>query len=148
MINVISITSTPKTPGQRLAWARDRTGIKTASGGAEALKVPEGTYLSHENGNRGFTYETARFYANSYGVRWEWLLSGEGDPIGVAGRLVPVSAIDQLHQVRDEQRTIWLAMGNTSDIDDDGTLTPIREALNGSTNRLIDACQLMERAKP
>lgn len=57
---------------------------------------------------------------------------------------VPIAALDQLHQVRDELRTIWLALGNTVDLDDDGLLTPIREALNGATNRMDAACQLME----
>ncbi|MER9720985.1 MULTISPECIES: helix-turn-helix transcriptional regulator [unclassified Mesorhizobium] len=145
MIQVVSITSKIKTAGARLAWARTQAGIHTVSGGAEALKVPPGTYAGHESGNRAFDYEVARLYAAGYGVRWEWLLSGEGDPLG-GGRVVPLSAIDQLHQVRDELRTIWLALGNTSDLDDDGTLTPIREALNGSTNRLEDACQSMARA--
>lgn len=61
-----------------------------------------------------------------------------------ATRAIPIDAIDQLHQIRDELRTIWLAMGNTVDLDDDGVLTPVREALNGCTNRLEDACKLME----
>ncbi|RWN28884.1 hypothetical protein [Mesorhizobium sp.] len=54
---------------------------------------------------------------------------------------IPIDAIDHLHQIIDELRTIWLAMGNTVDLDDDGVLTPVREALNGSTNRLDDVCK-------
>ena len=64
-----------------------------------------------------------------------------------ATRKIPIAAIDQLHQVRDELRTIWLALGNTADLDDDGVLTPVREALNGSTNRLEDACKQIEEAR-
>ncbi|BAV45734.1 hypothetical protein MesoLj113a_41800 [Mesorhizobium sp. 113-1-2] len=61
-----------------------------------------------------------------------------------ATRTIPVDAIDHLHQIGDELRTIWLAMGNTVDLEDDGVLTPVREALNGSTNRLEDVCKLMQ----
>jgi hypothetical protein len=63
-------------------------------------------------------------------------------------RVIPLDAIDQLHQIHDELRTIWLAMGNTVDIDDDGYMVPSREALNGTTNRLDDTCKLIEAAKP
>ncbi|RWI60275.1 MAG: hypothetical protein EOQ93_03160 [Mesorhizobium sp.] len=143
MTKVTRITARMQTAGDRLVWARTLAGIDSAAAAAEALKVPSGIYGGHENGSRGITYEAARTYASAYGVRWEWLLSGEGDPMAV-GRVVPVTAIDQLHQVRDELRTIWLAMGNTVDLEDDGLLTPIREALNGSTNRLEAACHLME----
>lgn len=49
-----------------------------------------------------------------------------------------VDAIDQIDQVIDELVTIWLAMGNLTDMADDYVIT-VREALNGTTNRLRDA---------
>lgn len=54
-----------------------------------------------------------------------------------------VSAIDQLHQIKDELSTIWLALGNTTDMADD-YLVDVREALNGTTNRLRHVCRVME----
>lgn len=50
----------------------------------------------------------------------------------------PVDAIDQIDQVIDELVTIWLALGNSDDMADDYVIT-VREALNGTTNRLRDA---------
>lgn len=50
----------------------------------------------------------------------------------------PVDAIDQIDQVIDELVTIWLALGNSTDMADD-LVTTVREALNGTTNRLRDA---------
>lgn len=45
-------------------------------------------------------------------------------------------SIDLLCQIRDELKTIWLALGNTTDLADDGLLTPVREHVNGLTGRL------------
>lgn len=45
-------------------------------------------------------------------------------------------SIDRLCQIRDELKTIWLALGNTADLTDDGLLTPVREHVNGLTGRL------------
>jgi hypothetical protein len=48
-----------------------------------------------------------------------------------ATRMIPIDGIDQLDQIMDELRTIWLAMGNTTDMADDYLLN-VREALNGT----------------
>ena len=55
-----------------------------------------------------------------------------------------VNPINQLHQIKDELSTIWLALGNTTDMADD-YLVDVREALNGTTNRLRDVCRAMEK---
>jgi len=55
-----------------------------------------------------------------------------------------IDAIDLLCQVRDELNVVWLALGNTSDLSDDGLLTQIREHVNGLHNRVSDICQMME----
>lgn len=55
----------------------------------------------------------------------------------------PADPIDLLCQIRDELKTIWLAMGNTVDLSDDGLLTPVREHVNGLTNRLHDVIEDM-----
>lgn len=56
---------------------------------------------------------------------------------------IQIDAIDQLDQIVDEFRTIWLAMGNTTDMADDYLLN-IREAMNGATNRLADVRKAIE----
>lgn len=52
-------------------------------------------------------------------------------------------SIDRLCQIRDELKTIWLALGNTGDLTDDGLLMPVREHVNGLTNRLHDVIEDM-----
>lgn len=54
-----------------------------------------------------------------------------------------IDAIDQLNQVRDELSTIWMALGNTTDMTPD-TLLDIREALNWSTNRMCHALDALQ----
>ncbi|PWJ73855.1 hypothetical protein C7441_12539 [Pseudaminobacter salicylatoxidans] len=58
-------------------------------------------------------------------------------------RAIPITAIDQLHQIRDELSVIWLALGNTADMAED-YMVDVREALYGTTNRLRDVCRAME----
>lgn len=48
-----------------------------ASDAARAMGVGEPTYLSHENGWRGFSNNASR-YADFYRVNLEWLLTGKG----------------------------------------------------------------------
>jgi ABC-type transporter Mla subunit MlaD len=52
-------------------------------------------------------------------------------------RTIPLHAIDQLNQIENELSTIWLALGNTTDMVDD-YLADIREALAGANFRLRD----------
>ena len=47
-------------------------------------------------------------------------------------------------QIENELRTIWLALGNTTDLAED-YLCDVREAVNGVTNRLDEACTAMEK---
>ncbi|MEP9370488.1 hypothetical protein [Mesorhizobium sp. KR1-2] len=56
----------------------------------------------------------------------------------IAAPAKKIDAIDQIDQVIDELVTIWLALGNSTDMADDYVIT-VREALNGTTNRLRDA---------
>ena len=84
------------TLAKRLKWARERHGRFVGHGGAtEAAnafgwKVP--TYLGHENGDRpGARLDKIKRYAKAYGVRWEWLLDGTGQPtVKAADRSVPI----------------------------------------------------------
>lgn len=56
-------------------------------------------------------------------------------------RTTPLDAVDQLHQIKDELRVIWLALGNAENAE--GYLTEIGEHVNGLANRLDDICQQM-----
>ncbi|MBA5778222.1 helix-turn-helix transcriptional regulator [Stappia sp. F7233] len=62
---------------ERLIAARKAAGFATASEAARALDVREPTYLSHENGTRGYGRQADR-YARRFGVNVEWLLYGRG----------------------------------------------------------------------
>lgn len=65
--------------GQRLAWARKNAGFRSAAQFARVAQVPEVTYRAHENGTRGLSEAAARAYAAHLpGIRWAWLLTGEG----------------------------------------------------------------------
>lgn len=71
-----------RTKRERLIWARKRAGYQHASDAARAFGWVESTYLSHENGSRGFTNTTAERYSKALGVRPVWLIHGEGTPDG------------------------------------------------------------------
>lgn len=71
-----------KTPGERLAFARERAGFSSAREAALALGVSVSTYNAHERsgqpGARGFRIDSAKVYARRFGVSVSWLLAGEG----------------------------------------------------------------------
>lgn len=69
--------------GDRLRKARRDAGHKSGRDGVRALqragvKANENTYASNENGNAPFSFARAQEYASVYGVRAEWLYSGDG----------------------------------------------------------------------
>ena len=65
----------------RLRWARERAGFKSASDAARHLRVSEPTYLGHENGSRGAVRNIQK-YARAFRVNPVWLLTGNGEPTG------------------------------------------------------------------
>lgn len=73
---------------ERLKLAREAARFATASDAAQAMAIPEPTYLGHENGSRGFSRK-AKKYARFFGVSLEWLLTGKGDMFGKS-RHIPV----------------------------------------------------------
>lgn len=67
----------------RLRKARIEAGHKTGRDGYRAcvkrgVEVSINTYASNENGNAPFSFSRAQEYASVYGVRAEWLYSGDG----------------------------------------------------------------------
>lgn len=68
----------------RLKWARKQK-FETAKAAATAFGVEEGTYRAYERepGKSKHTplgHQHAAHFARRLGVRWEWLLSGDGSP--------------------------------------------------------------------
>jgi hypothetical protein len=63
----------------RLMKARIEAGFATASDTARELGIATPTYLAHENGTRSVRPDAIKWYANTFGVRAEWFLTGEGE---------------------------------------------------------------------
>lgn len=83
-----------ETLAERLKWAREHHGrYKTATDAARAFGWIVSSYLGHENGDRpGGRLDTIKRYAKAYGVRWEWLLDGSGQPTAkAADSMVPIA---------------------------------------------------------
>lgn len=69
------------TPAARLRWARERhRKFDSPTDAARERGWTVSTYLGHENGDRNPSRDAAKRYAKAYGVRWEWLLEGDGNP--------------------------------------------------------------------
>lgn len=63
--------------GERLKKARIEAGYDTARAAAEALGLPEQTYMPYESGRTGFSRRAARL-AHFFGVNLLWLVEGTG----------------------------------------------------------------------
>lgn len=63
---------------ERLKWARERRGFKSAAEAARFLSVPYGTYSGHENNLRGIKDSDLERYAKTFKVPLPWLAFGEG----------------------------------------------------------------------
>lgn len=69
-----------ETKNDRLRRARYEAGYEHASEAAKEAGWAPSTYSAHENGNRGFKRDVARTYAEFFGVKLDWLLTGR-DPM-------------------------------------------------------------------
>lgn len=71
---------------QRLIWAREAAGYATGAAFAKKIKEKQHTYKAYERDPLSASKHTpldfakARAWAPDLGVRWEWLLEGEGVP--------------------------------------------------------------------
>lgn len=98
-------------PAERLRIARLRAGYATGKEAAEALGFPVSTYLSHENGSRGYPAKKAFTYARKFKVREQWLLYGVGpapgetddvkaEVVDITDRLPPLKLAEALGYLR------------------------------------------------
>lgn len=62
---------------ERLVCARILAGYPTPSAAARSAKIPVSTYQKHENGTSGLAPAALALYSELYGVRVDWLASGE-----------------------------------------------------------------------
>lgn len=80
----LDTTGVMKTRGERLRWAREQAGYRSAMAVSKELGIPYSTYNTHERagepGGRDFTPEQAETYARKFRVAHGWLLTGKGDP--------------------------------------------------------------------
>jgi transcriptional regulator with XRE-family HTH domain len=65
---------------ERLKWARKSAGYRSAKEAALRVGVGYDTYAQHENGTRGFPAARATIYARAFGVDFNWLMTGRGNP--------------------------------------------------------------------
>lgn len=98
-----------KSMGERLRSARIAAGFKSAEEFASSNKLPLPTYRSHENGNRNFTYSTAKMYARFLGCAPQWLFAGEGIPgeqteIPIIGYVESGGTVRLLEDVKEEDK--------------------------------------------
>lgn len=71
-------------PWARLRWARLQK-FGTGEDGATAVGMAGHTYRAYERSPNSskhtpLTYEVAFHFANKFGIRWEWLMDGKGEP--------------------------------------------------------------------
>lgn len=65
---------------KRLRAVRNAAGYSTAAKFARAAGVSEVTYRAQERGARSVKLEDLRLYSDALGIRWEWVVTGEGEP--------------------------------------------------------------------
>lgn len=72
--------------GQRLKWAREKSGLPSARAAAASLGLNASSYNAHENGQNKFDYNQAAQYGKKFRVDPSWLLGGEASkaPAGYA----------------------------------------------------------------
>lgn len=91
---------------ERLKWARERRGFRSAAEAARYLGVPYGTYSGHENGQRGIKDSELAQYAGAFKVSLAWLAYGEGPPaanstaplVGIVGAGAEIYPIDDFEK--------------------------------------------------
>jgi hypothetical protein len=76
----------------RLKQARGRL-FRTASDAAKHLRVPQPTYLAHENASRGMRPESAQYYAEQFGVPFNWLWLGQGPMAVSEAKVAPAGSL-------------------------------------------------------
>lgn len=79
-------------PHERLTWAREQAGFRSARAAAAAIGEAESTYRAYEKDLRRFDADKAISFARAFNVTPQWLLLGTqgADGASLWGRRVPV----------------------------------------------------------
>lgn len=97
-------------PAKRLKWAREQHGkYPTPSEAAAAFGWKQSTYLGHENGDRNPSRKAAIRYARAYGVRWEWILEGDGRPTDKPAKVRVLGEVIEGSEVRRSVETKFIS---------------------------------------
>lgn len=105
-------------PHERLRWARmqyqEKQGISPNAGAvASSFGLGEHAYRAYErkpdaSKNTALTHQRAIQFGRKFGVNWEWLMTGKGDPydIGIS-QLTPTErrVIDALREAPEARQT-------------------------------------------
>ncbi|MCI7108069.1 MAG: helix-turn-helix domain-containing protein [Agathobacter sp.] len=92
------------TEGERVKWLRKYLGLTLEKFG-ENLGVTKTAISNIEKGIRNLTDQMLKSICREYGVREEWLRSGEGDPFGAQTRNQEIQAfINDVLAEEDESR--------------------------------------------
>lgn len=111
---------TLETPGERLRWARQRAGFKTAKDAARAARIGEVSFRAYENSQHGFSKHATKF-AKAFGVPVDWLLDGGPMPEGDSSKPGEIGTPTELADYGIElvrKVDITYAMGDGSIIED------------------------------
>lgn len=84
-----------KTLAERLKFARQQAGFRTALEAAESLGIGGPTYTHHENGTRVPRGEDIARYARRFRVTTDWLLTGKTAGITDSSCMSAVRSIKQ-----------------------------------------------------
>lgn len=107
-----SVRMNAQNPAERLKYARERAGYKTAKSFADHHLDNANTYYSHESGSRGF-HKFAEQYSGLLGnCTAGWLLTGEGvgpdTPKGTAEPCEPVDILN-VDKMQDAAKSALIA---------------------------------------
>jgi len=92
----------------RLKAARIAARFETAPAAADAMGIPQQTYMAHENGSRGFT-KSAERYAKMFKVTPQWLLFGAG--AGAKMTPPPTKSPDDGRPIPAAEMRLWVKNG-------------------------------------
>lgn len=92
------------TEGERVKWVRKNLGLTLEKFG-ENLGLKKSSLSQIENGVNNLTDTNIKLICHEYGVREEWLRSGEGEPFGAQTRNQEIQAfINDVLAEEDESR--------------------------------------------
>lgn len=91
--------------GARLRASRKAAGFKTSKEFIKKHKVPASTYSQHESGARTPDDEALRFYSKIFGVNFDWLAEGKGQPFSKSTTIQKSAMDEELLDISGQKNT-------------------------------------------